>query len=118
MIYRFYSQTCADILVLAPVAEQLLNLWGKDTHATQGILVVNDIPGAIATLQEAIAVEKAQLTQAASAAALQRTSAHPAGFNDDEGSAQPDISLRQRAAPVLDLLRRSLQAQKPVLWRT
>ncbi|MBT0569789.1 DUF1840 family protein [Curvibacter sp. CHRR-16] len=104
MLYRFYSRACADIILLPSTAQPILRLWGKDEYAPEGIVITQDIAQAIEALEQAIAAEAAQL-----AAATQ---------SDEEEPTPPSVSLRQRAAPVLDLLRRSLQANEAVLWRT
>lgn len=100
MLYRLRSQACADVILLQDTAHSLLALWHKDSTAAEGILTTDELPIAIQALEQAVAQEQAT-----------------PNANDSQDDTPPRISLRQRAKPVLDILRRSLQADTPVLWR-
>lgn len=104
MLYQFKSRATATVIMLEPNGRQLLQIMGKETGG-HGIITAEQIPAAIAALEAAIAAEEAALAQAA---------------QDSEGdgviNAPEPIHLRQRAAPVLDMLRRSHQAGRDVTW--
>lgn len=107
MLYKFKSKVCSDIIMLEPQGRQILTIWGRDpaTFQQPGILLPADMPAALEALHAAVAHEEAQRAQAA-LAAQEREDAAPA----------PGVSLRQRAAPLLDMLQRSLQADKEIIW--
>ena len=100
MIYTFQSRADADLKMNQPVGDQLLTLIGK-TPGPRGIIEPQDIPAALAALEAAIAAEAA-----------------PADEDDDEAKAEgrDNISLRRRAWPFMEMLRRAQAANTPVVW--
>ena len=108
MLYKFKSQAAADVIMLRESAEELLKIIGKPAGAT-GIVTVDQAAGAIAALQAEITRREAQgQGQAAST-----ESGEP---QEPEYVPSEPISLRQRAAPFIDLLERSSAAGKDVVW--
>lgn len=107
MLYKFKSKVTSDVIMLEPNGRQILMLWGRTDEAglRKGILQAADMPAAISALEEAIAHEEAQRTQAALEAQERGEDALPAG-----------VTLRQRAAPLLDMARRSMAAGKDITW--
>ena len=105
MLYRFKSQAAADELMLETNARQLLDAAGKQAGPT-GIFTVEQIPGALSKLAAAIALE-AGLRHKGDAFAVE---GHEA---DAELS---HVALHQRAAPLIDMLKRSLKEGKDVVW--
>lgn len=95
MIYKFKSAATGDLIMLGAHGDQLLRLLGREPAAS-GIIEVADMPSASAALLAAIAQEEAP----------------PA---DDE-AAQPAVGLRQRLWPMIEMLRRAHEADKPVVW--
>ncbi|HCX81190.1 MAG: hypothetical protein A3E00_09585 [Curvibacter sp. RIFCSPHIGHO2_12_FULL_63_18] len=110
MLYKFKSKVASDVIMLEPNGRQILQIWGKfeEGAPAKGILLPEDMPAAQAALEAAIAEEDAQRAQAALNAKA----------NGEEDSTPAGIALRQRATPILDMLRRSLQAQKEIVWGT
>ncbi|MCA0324573.1 MAG: DUF1840 domain-containing protein [Proteobacteria bacterium] len=108
MLYKFKSQVAAEVIMLQPSAEELLKLIGKAPGA-QGIITAAQAPAAIAALQAAIQQREAQ---------GQGQAASVENGKEEEQSRAVDepISLRQRAAPFIDLLERSTAAGKDVVW--
>lgn len=106
MLYKFKSKVASDVIMLEPNGRQILMLWGRTDEADlrKGILQAADMPAAISALEEAIAHEEAQRIQAA-LEAQEKGEDLPAG-----------VTLRQRAAPLLDMARRSLAAGKDITW--
>ena len=103
MLYTFKSRAAANLIMLQPNAERLLEIIGKG-DAVKGILLPEQMAAAIAALESALAKEDAALQLAASAA---------------KGEGVPlahTISLRQRAAPFIDMLKRCQKAGKEVVW--
>ena len=109
MLYKFKSKVTSDVIMLEPNGRQILQIWGKfeEGAPAKGILLPEDMPAAKAALEAAIAQEEAQRAQAALEAQAHGADAHT-----------PGISLRQRAMPLLDMLQRSLKAQKEIVWGT
>ena len=106
MLYKFKSKAAADLIMLQPNGQKLLQIIGKGDTPGKGILLPEQMAGAIAALEAAIAREEAAL-KAAQAEAAQRGE-DPPRF---EG-----VSLRQRALPFIDMLRRCEQAGKEIVW--
>lgn len=102
MIYKFKSQAAADVIMLQINAEQMLKIIGKEP-AAQGIVTVEQIPAAIAALESAVAAHETAQSNGDAATA-------PAEVAGD------GVMLRQRAAPFIELLRSSAEADKNVVW--
>ena len=112
MLYKFKSQAVADVIMLKASAEELLKIIGKPVSPA-GIVTVEQVPAAIAALKAEIERREAQ------------GHAHAAPTSDEEARAQATadefarqerVSLRQRAAPFIELLERSSAAGKDVVW--
>ncbi len=108
MLYKFKSQAAADVIMLRQSAEELLKIIGKPPGET-GIVTVAQAPAAIAALRAEI--ERRETHGQGQAASTE--SGEPA--EPDYAAGEP-ISLRQRAAPFIDLLERSAAAGKDVVW--
>jgi cyclopropane-fatty-acyl-phospholipid synthase len=104
MLYKFKSQAAADVIMLEVNARQILDAVGKGP-SKQGIITAAQIPAAIQALQAAIAAEEA--------ISRQRVDSDE---EDEHGAKGASVSLRQRAAPFIDLLQRSATEGKDVVW--
>lgn len=103
MLYKFKSQAAADVIMLPMNGEQMLSIMGKDV-TPQGIITLAQIPAAIAALEAEIAVHEADLAR------------RDANQPSSEEVLGDSVMLRQRAAPLIDLLRCSAEAGKDVVW--
>lgn len=104
-MYRFKSQAAADVLMLETNARQLLDAAGKQAGPT-GIFTVEQIPGVLSRLAAAIALE-----------AESRHKGDAFAVEDHEAEAElGHVALYQRAAPLIDMLKRSLKEGKDVVW--
>lgn len=101
MLYKFKSQASADVIMQKFNGDQMLTIIGK-TPSPQGVITVEQMPSAIAALEAAVLAHEA--AQARLKDNLQL---------EIEGDG---IMLRQRAAPFIELLRCSAQADKDVVW--
>ena len=109
MLYKFKSKATADLIMLQANGFQLLQLIGKGgdpDNSLKGIILPEQMPQAIAALEAAVAHEEAA-RQAASAQALAQGEGAPRAA---------EVSLRQRATPFLDMLRRCQKADKEIVW--
>lgn len=105
MLFRFKSKVTGDLILLEPAGRRLLRIIGKEPAAS-GIIEPAQMAKAIAALEAAIAEEEACQREAAERAAEQGQAPPP----------QPEVSLRQRARPFIDMLRRCAEAGEPVVW--
>jgi hypothetical protein len=118
MLYKFKSRAVADLILLEPQAQQILQIIGKAPGAT-GIVTVAQIPAAVAALEAAVAADEARVREAKSHAHA-HAHASTEGADAADEAAQADapeaVRLHQRAAPFLDMLRRSAQEGCDVVW--
>ena len=105
MLYKFKSKAAGDLIMLEPNGRRVLEIIGKDP-APKGIILPEQIPGAIAALEAAVAKEEAD--QNALAEEAKAKGETPPRFDV--------VSLRQRAVPFLDMLRRCEKAGAEVVW--
>lgn len=110
MLYKFKSQAAADVIMLEADGNRILQVIGKAPSPT-GIVTVAQIPAAIAALEAAIADEDARLH-----ADPQRSDGDDDPGTDDTASRRDPVRLRQRAAPFIDVLRRSAEEDSAVVW--
>ncbi|MFM9879147.1 MAG: DUF1840 domain-containing protein [Burkholderiaceae bacterium] len=104
MLYKFRSQATGDVIMLAAHGQRALEIIGKVPGAP-GIVLVSQIPAALAALEAALALDAAPQDTAAGGKAAAETA-----------QSQEAIGLRQRLHPLQDMLRRSAQEGKDVVW--
>jgi hypothetical protein len=105
MLYKFKSKAAGDLIMLEPNGRQVLQIIGKDAGPT-GIILPEEMPAAISALESAVAREDEDLKSRSDQAKSKGGS--PRG---GEG-----VSLRQRAVPFLDMLRRCEKAKHEIVW--
>lgn len=118
MLYKFKSRSTADLILLEPHGRRLLQIIGKEPGAN-GIVTVAQIPAAVAALEAAVLDDERRTAAAQEQAKAQIATAHAAGEDTDDALAKDDsqtVSLRQRAAPFIEMLRRSLAGGHDVVW--
>lgn len=105
MLYKFKSKAAGDVIMLEAHGRRLLEIMGKDPGPT-GIVLPEQMPAALAALAQAIAEDEARQKVA-----------------DDERRAQGQepvraqgVTLRQRALPLMDMLRRAGKAEREITW--
>lgn len=112
MLYKFKSKATGDLIMLEQQGKHILKLIGKESGA-QGIILPNEMLGAIEALNAAVAQEElAHQTakEAAQSGNVQEEGAAPAT------SGLRTISLKQRVVPFIDMLRRAHAEDKEVVW--
>ena len=97
MLFTFKSATNADLIMHEKSGKEILALLGKSPEDVRGIITLEQLPGAITTLQKAIVADKARPQETAAS--------QNAGEADDE----PPVSLSQRAAPFIEMLERAVK---------
>ena len=105
MLYKFKSKASGDLIMLEPNGRRVLEIIGKDPGPT-GIILAPDMLAAVSALEQAIAKDEAQ--QQALIAEARAAGKTPPKFEA--------ISLRQRAVPMIDMLRRCAAAQREIVW--
>lgn len=106
MLFKFKSKATGDLIMLEPNGRRVLQLIGKEPGPT-GIIQPDQMPGAVAALEKAIAEEEAAQKAA-------EDEAHAKGEQPQTKSEV--VSLRQRAVPFIEMLRRAQAAGKEVVW--
>ena len=106
MLYKFKSKAAGDIIMLEPNGRRVLEIIGKDA-GPKGIILPEDMPAAIQALDRAIAREEAD--QQAAVDEAKAKGEVPPRF---DGA----VSLRQRAVPFIDMLKRCSSAGKEIVW--
>ena len=113
MLYKFKSRSTADLILLEPHGRRLLQLIAKETGPT-GIVTVAQIPAALAALEAAVLDDDRRL---AARAKEKKTLSHAQEYDVDDTDTQGDsVSLHQRAAPFIEMLRRSAEGGHDVVW--
>ncbi len=107
MLYRFKSRASQDFVMLEVHARQMLEIIGKPL-TPQGIVTVAQIPAAISALEAAMLQESGNAHNNDSFAVESHA-------NDAEIQ---HVGLRQRASPLVHMLKDSLEANKDVTWGT
>ena len=105
MLYTFKSAAAANLIMLQPNGARMLQIIGKEP-GPKGIVLPEQMPAAITALEAAIARADAEAQEAAAAAKA----------SGDSVPEPREVSLRQRAKPFIDMLRRCHAAGEPVVW--
>ncbi len=98
MLVTFTTDAYADITMFGDVALTLLKMMGHSGAVPSAILAA-DVPAALSRLTAAIESAKA---------------VPPV---DDEDEDEPQVSLSNRALPLIDLLTAAAQAGSDVMWK-
>jgi hypothetical protein len=105
MLYKFKSKAAGDLIMLEPNGRRVLEIIGKEPGA-KGIIQPQEMPAAISAIESAIAREEAEQQAAADEARA-------------DGKVPPHmdgVSLRQRAVPFIDMLKRCSREGKEIVW--
>jgi hypothetical protein len=103
MLVTFRTKGHANITMFGDVAKQLLTLMGHSGTIPSAIKA-EDVPAVLARLEAAIAERKAADTAAAD------------DRSRDGYDAPHRVTLPQRAAPLLELLRTAAARKADVIW--
>lgn len=104
-LYRFKSRETGDLVMTSTHGQRLLEILGKDPSGP-GIVLPEQMPGAIEAIRQAIAAEEAE---------QQRLREEAAARGEVPPSFDP-VSLRMRTLPFVEMLRRCQQAGVEVVW--
>ncbi len=105
MLYKFKSKAGADVIMLGPQGDQVLQLLGR-SPAGKGIIEAADLAQAIETLTRAVADDEAAFAKV-------QADAKAAG----EATPRRDgVQLKQRVWPLIELMRHSQAEKTDVVW--
>ncbi len=105
MLYKFKSKAAGDLIMMGPSGDQVLRIVGKDP-APKGIIEPDAMPAAIAALERAVAEDEAARERAEREAEAEGRTLAP----------REGVSLRQRAWPMVEMLRRAQAAGHDIVW--
>jgi hypothetical protein len=98
----FRSRAASEVIMFSEVANRLLELAGK-AAAERGVFTPDQLDGALQALVRAVEQETA-------------AGAGPAPSDDDQPGSPARVSLRQRAWPLIEMLRAAQKRQVDVTW--
>ena len=98
MLYKFKSKAAGDVIMLEANGDQVMRIIGKEP-AAKGIIEASAMPAAMAALEGAIAASET-----------------PGAEADAPAAGRDRVSLRQRAWPLVEMLKRSHAAGEPIVW--
>ena len=102
-LYKFKSKAAGDVIMMGPGGDQVLRIIGKEP-APKGILESADMPAAMKAIEQAMAADEAARKPEAG----------------DEEEAKPGkgdgVTLRQRAWPLLEMMKRAHAADADIVW--
>lgn len=105
MLFKFKSKAAGDLVMLEPNGRRVLEIIGKQAQP-QGIILPEQMPAAAVALEAAIVKEEAD----------QKAMIEEAKASGEDPPRFEAISLRQRAVPFLDMLRRCERAGQEIVW--
>ena len=105
MLYKFKSKAAGDVIMTAPVGDAILRSMGREP-APKGIFQSADLPALIEALEAAIRLDEATRKDA-------DVQAQQAGAT---GSPREGVTMRQRAWPLVEMMRRANGARQDIVW--
>ena len=110
MLVKFDSEA-GSFIMDGGIAVQLLKAMGH-SGTVPGAILPADIPGALARLKSIVekSVHKGNANDAASAI-------NKSARGESKAETEAQVSLRQRAFPLIELLTRAAARDKEVVWR-
>lgn len=105
MIYKFKSKASGDVIMMGPNGDEVLRVIGK-SPAPKGIIEPAAMPAAIRAIEQAVAADEAQRKQAEAEAAAEGRTVSP----------RDGVSLRQRAWPLVEMMKRAHAEDEEIVW--
>jgi hypothetical protein len=105
MIYKFKSKAAGDVIMMGPSGDHVLRVMGKQP-APKGIIEPSAMPAAMKAIEQAIVDEENERKQAEADAAAEGRTLTPRDV----------ITLRQRAWPLVEMMKRAHAADEDIVW--
>lgn len=109
MLYKFKSKAAGDVIMLQANGKRMLDIIGRANgrdYEARGILQPVQMQDAIAALNAAIDAEEAE----------QRAAVVQAVAQGQKAPLMEAVSLRQRAHPLVEMLKRCEKAGAEIVW--
>ena len=107
MLVKFHSSTSGEIMMFAESARVILGILAKECTA-RGVIMLEELPGAIRTLRDAMRQRRGQPAEPRAAGA---------NTTEAEERAELPIDFVQRATPFVELLERTLADEGYIMWQ-
>ena len=101
MIHQFRTKNSAPVIMLDDLTQRIFNVIGRPFEI-KGILLPEQIPDYIQSLEKAIEAERAIKQDHSS--------------NDSENQGNKKDPLGRRAFPFLELLKQAQKNNEPIVW--
>jgi hypothetical protein len=105
MIYKFKSKAAGDLIMTGPHGDAILRLMGREP-AAKGIFEPAHMPALVAALQAGVADDEARRREAEEEARAEGRSLPP----------REGVGLRQRAWPLIEMMKRAQAADQEIVW--
>jgi len=102
MIYKFKSKAAGDVIMMGPGGDAVLRIIGKEPGA-KGIIESSSMPAAIRAIEQAVAADEAARKQ-------------PDADEEAKPAKGDGVTLRQRAWPLLEMMKRAHAADESIVW--
>jgi hypothetical protein len=111
MLFKFKSKAAADLILLEADARRLLKIMLGD-DPVKGIVLSQDLPAVLARIDAAVLHDEA-LRKARAEKAQQVIQEVLDGADEPE---LPAVRLAQRAAPMQQMIQRSIAEASDIVW--
>jgi hypothetical protein len=105
MIYKFKSKAAGDVIMMGPAGDDVLLLIGR-APSPKGIIEAGAMSAAIASIENAVKADEAARAQAEKEAAAEGRKLGP----------RDGVTLRQRAWPLVEMMKRSMAEEADIVW--
>ena len=112
MLFKFKSKAAADLIMLEADARRLLKIMLGD-DPVKGIVLIQDLPAVLAKIDAAVLHDEA-LRKARAEKSQQATQEVEAAEVDEPEL--PAVRLAQRAAPMQQMIQRSIAEASDIVW--
>ncbi len=102
MLYKFKSKAAGDVIMMEPGGDAVLRTIGKQP-GPKGIIESADMPAAMQAIEQAVAADEAARKQ-------------PDADDEPKPGKGDGVTLRQRAWPLLEMMKRAHAAGEPIVW--
>jgi hypothetical protein len=104
MIYKFKSKATGDVIMTGPIGDRVLRAMGREP-TSQGIFEASALDSLLAALQRSITTEEL--------GAAKGGGGSDASANEDTAQR---LGLKERAWPLMEMMKRSLGAGADITW--
>lgn len=118
MLITFKSAADADVIMFSEIAQRLLEILGKDPLAPQGIITAPQLPAALAALRAAIEQDRLAQPPEEEPDTWGMDEIDKQAVREAQRKRAQQVSLAQRAMPLLQMLEYAQRDQANVIWES